>query len=125
MVEEAAPRPVPVPRLLPAEPADLFLWDRPPVVVDTKVLVFDCLHVLRSGKPSFLLSSASLRVARLYATEQVRDEVKRILPVQAERYGFDTVRAEAVWRERYLSGDPLRSTRGRTDGSTSRESRGS
>lgn len=79
----------------------LVFFSRYPVALDTKVLVFDCLHVVRNSR-SLLLSSATLPIARLYAAEHVREEVERHLPVLAQRRGLDPARAVAVWRERYL-----------------------
>jgi hypothetical protein len=83
-------------------PSTFFLWERYPVVLDTNVLLSDCAHVVRSGKISFLLASAQLPIAHLFATERVRAEVERYLPSHAERSGLDSDEVIRVWRERYV-----------------------
>jgi PIN domain len=102
MAETPAQPPVLVPRPLPAAPTSLCLWDRFPVIVDTNVLLADCVHIIRSGKTSFLLASGALPIAHLFATERVREEVEEHLPTHAQRGGLDPEDAMTMWRERYL-----------------------
>jgi hypothetical protein len=103
MAEMPSQLPVVAPRLLPDAPSGFFLWDRFPVVLDTNVLLADCVHVVRSGAPSILLRSAGLPVAHLFATERVREEVEKYLPGHAESRGLDPMEALRVWREQYLA----------------------
>jgi hypothetical protein len=96
-------QPTSAPGLVPAAPTDLLLWDRLPVVLDTNVLLSDCEHVVaRKGRPSFLLQSARLPVARLFATERVKAEVERHLPAHATRSGLDPKQAMQTWHEQFV-----------------------
>ncbi len=103
MVVDASHPFVVAPRLLPDTPSAFFLWERLPVVLDTNVLLSDCEHVVESGKTSFLLASAKLPVAHLFATERVRSEVERHLPAHARRCGLDPEKAMQVWHDKYLA----------------------
>jgi hypothetical protein len=70
-----------------------------PVVADADELIREVIYRGRSSKEPLMLGLARHHLARLFATDQVRDEVERNLLRVAGRHADGALRA---WREEYL-----------------------
>ena len=70
-----------------------------PVVADADELLREVTYRGRSFKEPLMLGLARHRLARLFASDQVREEVERDLPLYAGQYTQGALRA---WREEYL-----------------------
>jgi hypothetical protein len=71
-------------------------------VLDTNVLLNDCVRVARTQAPSILLRAADAPIVHLYAAEHVRGEVERLLPTYSKSRGVRPEDAIAAWNERHL-----------------------
>jgi len=71
-----------------------------PVVVDADELIREVTYRARRGREPLLFSLGKFGLGRLYASEVVRIEVERNLPVYA---GADAALAELVFQRDYLS----------------------
>lgn len=89
--------------IYPTEPRrGLFEWDRLPIVLDTSILVNECVRAARGSGGSLLLGSRREGQTHLYATERVRREVERHLARRAMQARVDPSVAERVWITQFL-----------------------
>ena len=73
-----------------------------PVVADTDELLREVAHRARTGNEPLMLGLARHSLARLFATDRVRQEVERDLPRFATERRQDPGEAMRAWHEEYL-----------------------
>src|SRR6185295_8794373 len=71
-----------------------------PVIADADELIREVTYRARRRKEPLLFSLSKFGIGRVYASERVRAEVERNLPIYA---GADAALAERVFQQEYLS----------------------